>query len=176
MKRWVITLLTVLASLLPLAWLGYLAAAQGLGANDWALRLLLLTLAITPLQRLIRRPIMVLRRPLGLAAFAYALLHFIAYVALESGFDLASVWEDILERPYITVGVICLSLLFPLALTSTDGMVRRLGRNWRRLHRLVYPAALLAVLHFYMMTRADWREPLLYAVILALLLGMRRRS
>lgn len=171
--------------LLPLAALLWATFTGNLGVNpveqithttgDWALRLLLLTLAVTPARRFLgwRWP-GALRRMLGLFAFFYACLHFATYLILDHSLSLAGVWEDIAERPYITVGFTALLLLIPLAITSTDGMVRRLGgKLWRQLHRLIYPIAILAVIHFLWLVKADLREPLIYALILALLLTAR---
>lgn len=140
----------------------------------WALRLLLATLAITPLRQLTGQPILVrFRRMLGLYAFAYASLHLTAYLALDLRGYWSLVFDEIVERPYITVGFAAWLLLVPLAITSTTGWIRRLGRNWARLHKAVYAVAALAVLHFWWVVKTDWREPLLYATILALLLGWR---
>jgi len=173
------------ASLLPLAWLVAALFTGGLGANpiealiralgDWALRFLLLGLAVTPLRRLRRLSVLArLRRMLGLYAFFYALLHLLGYVVLDQFFDWAAIGADILKRPYITIGITAFALLLPLAATSTDASIRRLGgRRWRRLHRLVYPAAILAVVHFYLLVKADIRQPLLYGALLALLLAAR---
>lgn len=170
--------------LAPLAVLTGQALLDQLGANpieainrtlgDWALRFLLISLAVTPLRRLGWSAIARMRRMLGLYAFTYAVLHVTSYVVLDNFFDWAGIFADILKRQYITVGMIALLLLVPLAVTSTDAMIRRLGgRRWRKLHRLVYPAAILAVLHFFLMVKADLREPILYGVILAVLLGWR---
>ena len=168
----------------PLAWLVSAALAGHLGANpieavtrslgDWALRFLLLTLAITPLRRFSgwRWPLR-FRRMLGLYAFFYAALHLTSYIVLDQFFYWPGIWEDIIKRPYITVGMLSFLLLIPLAVTSTYGMMRRLGKNWQRLHRLVYLIAIGAVLHFYMLVKADTREPLLYAGILLVLLLAR---
>ena len=140
----------------------------------WALRLLLATLAITPLRQLTGQPVLVrFRRMLGLYAFAYATLHFSAYLVLDLRGYWAIVFEEIAKRPYITVGFAAWLLLVPLAVTSTKGWIRRLGRNWARLHKLVYLVGVLAVLHFWWIVKTDVREPLLYAGILALLLGLR---
>lgn len=140
----------------------------------WALRLLLLTLAVTPLRQLLGRPeLLRFRRLLGLWAFAYASLHFTAWLVLDLRGWWSQVFAEIAERPYITVGFVAWLLLVPLAVTSTRGWMRRLGRNWGRLHRLVHAIAVLAVLHFWWLVKSDIREPLLYAVILALLLGWR---
>jgi len=142
--------------------------------GTWALRLLLLTLAVTPLRQLTGQPVLLrFRRMLGLYAFAYASLHFAAYLLLDLRGYWAQVFEEIAKRPYITVGFAAWLLLVPLALTSTQGWMRRLGRAWGRLHALVYAIAVLAVLHFWWIVKSDYREPLLYAAILALLLGWR---
>ncbi len=171
-------------ALLPLLWLGWGAYSGSLGANpietitrslgDWALRLLLLTLAVTPLRRLSgwSWP-MRLRRMLGLFSFFYALLHLLSYIVLDQFFYWPEIWADILKRPYITVGMAVFLLLIPLAATSTNGWMRRLGRNWRRLHRLVYPIAIGAVLHQLMLAKVITAEPLLYTGIVTLLLASR---
>lgn len=142
----------------------------------WAITLLMVTLAITPVRRLTRLNQLVrFRRLIGLFAFFYATLHFLTYVTLDRFFDFRDIGDDILKRPYITVGFAAFLLLVPLAVTSTRGWIRRLGRNWLRLHRLVYVAAALAILHFYWKkaSKADVSEPLLFAGILALLLALR---
>lgn len=146
--------------------------------GDWALRLLLATLAITPLRTLTGwHKLIRLRRMLGLFAFTYMVLHFSIYLALDRFFHWPEIVTDLTERPYIVAGFTCLLLCLPLALTSTDGMMRRLGgRNWKRLHRLVYPAAIAAVLHFLWLVKADLVEPATYALVLALLLGWRMRA
>jgi len=170
--------------LLPLAWLALGAARDTLGANPvetithttggWALRLLLATLAITPLRRYAGWSFVApWRRSLGLLAFGYAVLHFATFLALDLGFDLSVLGEEVAERPYVTLGFTALLLLTPLAVTSTRGWQRRLGRRWLTLHRLVYAAAVLAVLHFVWLVKADLAEPLVYAAVLALLLGAR---
>lgn len=140
----------------------------------WALRMLLLTLAITPLRQLTGlASLLKFRRMLGLYAFFYATAHFAAYLVLDLRGYWALIFEEIAKRPYITVGFLAWLLLLPLALTSTRAAMRRLGRTWGRLHRLVYPIAILAVLHFWWVVKSDIREPLLYAGILAVLLGWR---
>ncbi len=170
--------------LLPLARLLALGLSDGLGANPvefvirstgtWALNMLLLTLAITPARHLLNLPwLLVFRRMLGLYAFFYACLHMLSYVVVDQWLDVAALWKDIMKRPFITVGVLCLLGLLPLAITSTNAMMRRLGRNWARLHRIVYPVAMLAVLHYFWLVKRDTTTPLLYAVGLALLLGHR---
>ncbi len=148
------------------------AVTRGLG--DWALRLLLVTLAVTPLRRLTGLNwLLRLRRMLGLFAFFYAVLHMLTYVWLDQFFDWGFILKDIVKRPFITVGFIGFVLLIPLAVTSTNAMMKRLGRNWSRLHRAVYAIAILGVLHFWWMVKADVREPALYAGVLAVLLGLR---
>jgi methionine sulfoxide reductase heme-binding subunit len=175
------------ACLLPLAWLVvrlFGVGGAGLGANpidelmdrlgEWGLRLLIATLAVTPLAVTLRKPwLMGLRRMLGLFAFTYLGLHFLTWLVLDQWFDLGSIGADLAERPYITVGFTAFALLVPLAVTSTAGWMRRLGPRWHRLHRLVYPAAILGVTHFWWQVKADWREPLVYALVLAGLLGWR---
>lgn len=176
------------ASLLPLAWLGWQAAYGSLGVNpvetlnrflgDWALRFLLLALAVTPLRQWTGwAPLARLRRMMGLFAFFYVSLHLASYVGVDLFFDWAALWKDVVKRTYITLGMGCFVLLLPLAVTSTDGMIRRMGgKAWRKLHRLVYPAAILGVAHFWLMVKADLREPVVYALILAVLLGWRLRA
>lgn len=143
--------------------------------GDWALRFLLITLAINPLRRISGWGELVrLRRMLGLYAFFYACLHVAIYAGLDLGLQWESIWDDVLKRPYITVGFSVFVMLVPLAITSTNGMMRRLGgRRWRRLHRLVYPAAVGAVLHFLWLVKADLREPLIYFALLLLLFTAR---
>lgn len=144
------------------------------GTGDWALRLVLLGLAMTPLRRLLGQawPIR-FRRLLGLYAFFYATLHLATYVVLDLGQYWSQLLDDIVKRPYITVGFAAWLLLVPLALTSTRGWMRRLGRRWGQLHAMVYAVGVLGVLHFLWLVKSDLREPLLYAGILALLLGLR---
>ncbi|PJJ99560.1 sulfoxide reductase heme-binding subunit YedZ [Lysobacteraceae bacterium NML91-0213] len=140
----------------------------------WALRLLLVTLAVTPLRQLTgQAQLLRFRRMLGLYAFFYASLHFAAWLVLDLRLDWAGVATEIARRPFITVGFLAWLLLVPLAVTSTRGWMRRLSGAWQRLHRLVYPVAGLAVLHFWWVVKSDIREPLLYAVLLALLLAWR---
>ena len=184
MARWLKPSVFVLA-LLPLAWLAGRALTDQLGVNpvetlnrflgDWALRFLLIALAVTPLRRLTHwAPLARLRRMLGLFAFFYVCLHLASYVGVDLFFDWAALWKDVAKRTYITLGMAAVVLLVPLAVTSTDGMIRRLGgRAWRRLHMLVFPAAILGVAHYWMMVKADIRQPLLHAAVLAVLLGSR---
>ncbi|MDD9827161.1 MAG: sulfoxide reductase heme-binding subunit YedZ [Deltaproteobacteria bacterium] len=173
----------VIACVAPLAWLIVRAAGGELAepvedithlTGEWALRLLLASLAVTPLRRIFGwRGLAPFRRTLGLLAFGYALLHFATYLALDLGFDFAALAEDVGERLYITAGFAAFLLLLPLAITSTRGWQRRLGRRWLKLHRVVYAAGALAVLHFIWLVKADLRDPLLYAALLAVLLGVR---
>ena len=144
----------------------------------WALTLLVGTLAVTPIRRITGwNRIIAIRKTLGLAAFAYASIHLLGYVAIEQWFGWSYILDDILDRPFITAGFTAFLLLLPLALTSTRSAIRRLGgRRWRRLHRLIYPASLLAVLHYFWLVKADTRPPLLYAGIIAILLLLRVRN
>jgi sulfoxide reductase heme-binding subunit YedZ len=172
-------------SLLPLVWWIFRALTVGLGANpieattrymgDWALRFLLIALAVTPVRMVTGwLPIARLRRMLGLFAFFYVVLHVMSYVGLDLFFDVPLLLQEIVKRLYITVGMFALVILIALAATSTDGMVRRLGgARWRRLHMLVYPAAAAGVIHYYMMVRAGFTEPLTYGLILAGLFAVR---
>ena len=142
----------------------------------WALTLLMATLAVTPLRRLTGWNALIrVRRMLGLFAFSYALLHLLTYVVLDLFFAFEILLEDVVKRPYITVGFTAFLILLALAVTSTRGWIRRLGPRWQRLHRLVYVAALLGVVHFYWQVKADTREPLIYAGVLLTLLVARLR-
>jgi methionine sulfoxide reductase heme-binding subunit len=176
--------LLFLVCLIPLAELGARIATDTLGANPveavlhftglWALRLLLATLAVTPLRRLTGWAWLIrLRRMLGLFAFFYAVLHFAVYLVLDRELAFGEIVTDLTKRPYIIVGFAALVLLVPLAVTSTRGWVRRLGRRWQTLHRLVYVIAILAVLHFCWLVKADLYEPLIYGAVLAVLLAAR---
>jgi len=178
--------LLLLLGLSPLVLLGWGLVYGGLGANPlevlshetgrWALRLLLATLAVTPLARLfLCSGLYRYRRMLGLLAFLYGVLHLLCYLWFDQGWLWPEVWRDLLKRPFIVLGMLAFSLLLPLAVTSTDGMRRWLGaRRWRKLHRLIYPAALLAAFHFMLLVKADLREPLIYLVLLLLLLVARQ--
>ena len=176
--------LIFLAALVPALWLLAAALSNNLGANpieaitrslgDWALRFLLLTLTVSPLRRLTGwRWLLGYRRMLGLYSFFYASLHLLSYIVLDQFFYWPEIWADIIKRPYITVGMASFLLLIPLAVTSTTGWMRRLGRNWQRLHRLVYLIAIGGVLHYYMLVKADTSDPLLYALILFVLMLLR---
>ncbi len=171
------------AALAPLALLVWDGFHGGLGAEPiekvthrtglTALVLLLCSLAVTPLRRLTGwNPLVRLRRLVGLFAFFYATLHFLTYL-FDQELSLSYVVEDVVEHPYVTAGFTAFLLLVPLAATSTQGMIRRLGRRWGKLHRLVYLAAVLAVVHFLWLVKKDLREPLIYAGVLALLLAFR---
>jgi len=176
-----------LLGLLPLVILllrAFELSGLGLGANPieellhelgrWGLKFLLLTLAVTPLRRLTGWNWLVrFRRMLGLFSFFYILLHFLVYVVLDQGLNLAAIIEDIIKRPYITLGMTGLSLLIPLAVTSTKGMMRRLGKRWQKLHRLVYVIAVVGVWHFYWQVKLDTLDATVYAGILLVLLGFR---
>jgi sulfoxide reductase heme-binding subunit YedZ len=184
MKRALKPLVFILC-LLPLAWLAARAASAGLGANpiealirylgDWALRVLLIALAVTPLRRITGWQWLArLRRMLGLFAFFYVVLHLLSYVGIDQFFDWAAIGRDIVKRTYITIGMAAVVMLIPLAVTSTDAMVSRLGgRRWRRLHQLVYVIGPLGVIHHWMMVKKDLTEPMIHAAILAMLLGWR---
>lgn len=144
------------------------------GLGTWTLRFLLITLCVSPL-RALGAPgwLLRLRRMLGLYAFFYACLHLLTYLWLDQFFDWAAIVRDIVKRPFITVGMLAFLLLLPLAITSTDGWIRRLKRNWGKLHRLVYVIAPLGVLHYLWLVKRDLQSPLIYAAILAVLLLWR---
>lgn len=173
-----------IAGMLPAVWYFYLGIADQLGADPqktlerllglWALRFLILTLAVTPLRRLGGPNLIRYRRALGLLAFCYAALHLTVYVVLDQGLDFGAIWADIVKRPYITVGMLAFTILVPLAITSNSATIRRLGgAAWQRLHRLAYVAAAAAAIHFVMVVKAWPPEPLIYAAIVALLLLFR---
>jgi sulfoxide reductase heme-binding subunit YedZ len=169
----------------PLAWLARAVLAGDLGPEPvdtiqrWtglpALTFLWLSLAVTPLRRLSHvNALIQLRRPLGLAAYVYAVLHLLSYLVFDQELSLAEIGRDILEHPWVLVGFSAFLLLTPLAFTSTAGAIRRLGgRRWQQLHRLVYPAAVLASLHFLWLVKRDVTLPVAYLAVLALLLGTR---
>ncbi|MDA1090481.1 MAG: sulfoxide reductase heme-binding subunit YedZ [Proteobacteria bacterium] len=175
----------------PLAWIGWVAFTSGvnptgpLGANpieyinrylgDWAIRFLLAALAITPVRGITGwNAVMQYRRMIGLYAFFYVCLHLSSYIGLDQFFDWREIWKDITKRNYITVGMVNFVLLAPLAATSTNAMIKRLGgKRWVKLHKLVYAAGILACFHFYMMRKGVQLEPIIYAGICAVLLGYR---
>lgn len=183
--RWMIKPVLFVVSLVPLAWLIWLTVNDNLGANpietinrytgDWALRFLLLTLAVTPLRRLTGWHALVrFRRMLGLFTFFYVSVHFLSFAWLDQAFQLDDIIQDVIKRPFITVGFMSFLLLIPLAVTSTRGMVRRLGgRRWQQLHRLVYLAGIGGIIHFLWLVKSDLTQPLIYGALLALLLGFR---
>lgn len=184
-RRWIKPALFVLCLLPAIALaLNAFGIAGSLGANpveaiqdtlgQWGLRFLLITLAVTPLRDGFNAPWLVqLRRMLGLYAFFYVLMHFLTWLVLDQGLYWQGIIEDIAKRPFITIGFAALLLLIPLAVTSTDGMMRRLGKRWKKLHRLIYVIVLLGVWHFYWQVKADIREPLIYLAIALVLLGWR---
>lgn len=172
--------LPLVVLVLELAGVGGLRAGPNPGLyirdvlGEWGLRLLLLTLAMTPLRLLTGQPWpLQFRRLLGLWSFAYLVLHFVTYFFLDRSLDLQVITEDIVKRPYITIGFAALLLMVPLAVTSTAGWRRRLGYRWNQLHRLVYLVAILGCWHFYWLVKKDVREPLLYCAVLAALLLAR---
>lgn len=172
------------AALGPAAALGYFAYIGDLSANpvdyiedftgDWALAMLMISLAVTPLRRLTKwNDLIKLRRMLGLFAFFYACLHVLTWFALVSFFDVPTMIEDVVMRPFITVGMATFLILVVLAVTSNQASIRRLGRKWGQLHKLVYLAAAGGVVHFWWLVKADIAEPRRWAVVLAVLLGFR---
>lgn len=173
-----------LACLAPAVWLAYGIFTNNLGPNpieaitrgtgDWTLRILLASLAITPARRLLQQPDLIrFRRMLGLWAFFYAFLHLMTWVWLDKFFDPAEMWADVVKRKFVTAGMAGFLCLLPLALTSTTGWIRRLGKNWQRLHRLAYVAAAAGVVHYWWLVKSDIRLPAMYGAILFALLAMR---
>jgi sulfoxide reductase heme-binding subunit YedZ len=174
-----------LAALIPLERLAWKALHGGLGANpievithstgDWTLRLVLVTLAVTPLRRLTGQYWLIgIRRMVGLFAFFYGTLHFTTYIWLDKFFDVHEVVKDIAKRPFITIGFPAFVLMIPLAATSTAWSIRRLGgKNWQRLHRLIYLTGILGVIHYIWLVKADKRKPLEYGAVLFILLLYR---
>jgi sulfoxide reductase heme-binding subunit YedZ len=170
-----------------LVWRALALHGAGLGTNpieriqdtlgQWGLRFLLITLAITPLRDWFNAPWLIqLRRMLGLYAFFYVLLHFLTWLILDQDLYWPGILPDIAKRPFITIGFLALLMLIPLAATSTNAMMRRLGRRWKSLHRLIYVIVLLGVWHYYWQVKADVREPLVYLAIALMLLGWRLRK
>jgi len=171
--------------MVPAVWTFYLGLTDQLGADPqntleralglWALRFLIAALAVTPLRRLGGPSLIRYRRAIGLLGFYYACLHLTVYLVLDQGLDLAAIWADIVKRPYITVGMLAFTILVPLAATSNNAMIRRLGaRAWQRLHKLVYVATAAAAIHFVMLVKSWWTpEPAIYATLVAALLLMR---
>lgn len=177
--------LVFVAALAPAAWLVYGVLADALGANPvetitnttgiWTLRLLVVTLAITPIRWLTGwNRIIQYRRMLGLFAFFYGTLHFLTYFILDHSLMFDGVWDDVVKRPYITAGFTAFVLMIPLAITSTQGWIRRMGgRRWNLLHKLIYVSAALGVLHYFWKVKLDATNPLLYAALVAALLAAR---
>src|SRR5688572_8352976 len=171
--------------MVPAVWTFYLGLTDQLGADPqntlertlglWALRFLIVALAITPLRRFGGPSLIRYRRAIGLLGFYYACLHLTTYLVLDQGLDLAAIWGDIVKRPYITVGMLAFTVLLPLAVTSNNAMIRRLGsRAWQRLHRLVYVATAAAAIHFVMLVKSWWTpEPAIYASLVAALFLIR---
>jgi len=168
----------------PAVWTFYLGVMDRLGADPmrtleqtlglWALRFLIITLTITPLRDLFGINFLRYRRAVGLLAFFYALMHLTTYLVLDQGLHFAAIWADILKRPYITIGMLGFAILVPLALTSNNAMIRRLGgAAWARLHRWVYVAAAAAAIHFLLVVKAWPMEPLVYFAIVSVLLAYR---
>ena len=183
-SKWTKAVLFLL-SLVPLAYLVWRAFQGKLTANpieyithftgDWTIRFLMIVLAVTPLRNLFNRPQLTrFRRMMGLFAYFYGCVHFLVWSVLDKQLDPHIMWEDILKRWYITVGMAALLGMTPLAITSTAGWVRRLGyKRWQRLHRIVYGCAVLGVVHYYLLVKSDIRSPVMYGAILAILLGYR---
>ena len=176
-----------LLALTPFALLLYRGWNNELGANPietitdftgiWTIRFLVLTLSITPLRRLTGQSILIrFRRMLGLFTFFYACMHFLTYIWLDQYFDWPFIIKDITEHPYIIVGFTTFLILLSLAVTSPGFMVRKMGKNWKKLHRLIYPAAFLASFHFLWLVKSDIREPLLYLALFSVLLLLRLPS
>ena len=183
-NRWTKALVFVVC-LGPVAIVGWRAFQGDLTANpiefithatgDWTLRFLCMTLAITPLRKLLRLPELIrFRRMLGLFAFFYACLHFTTYIWLDKFFDLSEMWKDVVKRRFITVGFLAFVLLIPLAITSTAGWIRRLGgRRWQMLHRAIYISAVAGVIHYYWLVKSAVLRPLTYGALVGLLLAWR---
>jgi sulfoxide reductase heme-binding subunit YedZ len=176
--------LVFLLCLIPLSVLFYDALTNHLGANPvetlshrtgaWTLRFLLITLTVTPLHRQFQLPrLLALRRMLGLYTYFYASLHFLIYLVLDRSLLMSEILVDIGKRPYITIGFAALVLMTPLAATSNRYMIRRLGRNWKRLHRLVYVIAIFGVIHFMWLVKSDLTQPLIYLILLTILFILR---
>jgi len=177
-------ILVFVASLVPALYLTYALLNDRLGANPaealqtqtgiWALRFLVLTLAITPVRRLTRwNQVIQYRRMLGLFAFFYAFLHLLAYAVLDRYFDFTGVWEDVVKRPFITAGMVAFLLMIPLAITSTRGWIRRLGKRWQLLHRLIYLSAIAAAVHYLWKVKIIGGSPVYYGLIIGALLTFR---
>lgn len=150
------------------------AQTLSIETGEWSLRFLLLTLTITPLRQIFGLiEIARLRRMIGLFTFFYATIHLVSWMAFILGFRWFAIAEELVERPYITIGFLAYIILFSLGVTSTDSMVRRLGRNWKRLHKLIYLASVLAIIHLLWILRTDITEAVIYGTLLIILLGYR---
>ncbi len=177
-----------LLCLVPVGRLGLNAYHRDLSANpiefithatgDWTLRFLAITLAITPLRKILRMPQLIrFRRMLGLFAFFYGCLHLSTWLGLDKAFDFGEMWQDVQKRRFITAGFAAFLLMAPLAITSTAGWIRRLGgKRWQKLHRAIYFSAIAGVIHYYWLVKSDVRVPLIYAAIIGLLLAWRLGS
>jgi len=182
--RWAKLLFFVCAAV-PVGWLAWRFWNQDLTANpleyithftgDWTIRFLVITLAITPLRKLLRLPDLIrFRRMSGLFAFFYGCLHLLTYLVLDKLFDVHEIWKDVYKRPFITAGFTAWVLMLPLAITSTKGWIRRLGgRRWQLLHRLIYGAAIAGPVHYYWLVKSDIRLPVLYGGLVMMLLLAR---
>ena len=173
-----------LLALGPVGYLGYRTYTNDLGVNpaetlqletgEWALKFLIITLAVTPLRRLTGwNRLIQFRRMLGLFAFFYACLHVLTYIVLDKYFAFGEMMADVLKRPFITAGFVAFVAMVPLAITSTKGWIRRLGRRWQVLHRLIYVSGVAAAVHFVWKVKVAIGEPVYYAVVVAALLGFR---
>lgn len=183
-NRW-IKVVVFLACLAPVCWLAWRFWKEDVTANplefithftgDWTIRLIVTTLAVTPLRKLLHLPDLIrFRRMIGLFAFFYGVLHFATWLWLDKLFDLKEMVADVAKRPFITAGFTALLAMLPLAITSTTGWIRRLGgKRWQKLHRLVYFSAIAGVVHYYWLVKSDIRLPLLYGTLVAILLGYR---
>ncbi len=176
--------LVFIICLLPFAMLIFGAVNNTLGPNpvetmirtlgDWGIYFLLIGLSISPARKLFNLSWLIrYRRMLGLFAFFYVCMHFLSYIWFDQFFNIEEIIKDIIKRPFITIGFICFLMLIPLAATSTNGMMKRLKKNWGRIHKLVYPISILALLHYFMMIKADYLIPVILLIILSLLLGYR---
>lgn len=184
MRHPVVRVIIFIICLLPAVLLLTNFFLDNLGANpfeeltrrsgEWTLRFLLIVLAITPLRKLTKQGwLMGYRRMLGLYSYFYACFHLLTYLWFDQFFDWSEIYTDIVKRPFITVGILAFILLTPLAITSTNNWIKRLGKRWKQLHQAVYVIAILGILHFIWLVKADLRTPLIYAAILSVLLGYR---
>jgi methionine sulfoxide reductase heme-binding subunit len=183
-KRWT-KVLVWLACLAPVGWLGWRYWHDDLTSNpieyithftgDWTIRLIVTTLAITPLRKLLKLPDLIrFRRLIGLFAFFYGTLHFLTWFVLDKFFDMREILADVTKRPYIMAGFTAFVCMLPLALTSTAGWIRRMGgKRWQMLHRLVYLSGIAGVVHYYWLVKSDIRLPLLYGSLVGILLAYR---